>query len=170
LDGITNYYVKDETPSSSVVFSLFQLKSIRVFNLSKPEFEYIFEIFFQLGIDKKDINLCLPEYSNKVEKCFEKGKKRIFYNSKISQILEGDLVFSEIEKISRHVDYFYFRHLTEYVIKEGIFPEGSTITYSDIKKSHDIYILRCPNPQCGELTENIPFIRLINVGEVKKLL
>jgi len=155
LDGITNYYVKDETPSESIEFSLLQLKSIRTFNLSKPEFEYIFEIFFQLGIDKKDLSLCLPKYRNKTEKRFEKGEKKINYNSKISHLLEGDLDFSEIEKISRHVDYFYFRHLTEYGIREGIFPVGNTITYSDIKKSHDIYIIRCPNPECRELTENI---------------
>jgi hypothetical protein len=156
LNGLEQYYISDKTTFECEPFSLKQLNLIREYNKSKPEFEFIFEVFFQLGIDKKDISICSPKNCDQSQKVFSKGKKRIFFNSKISDLLDGDLDIAKIEKVSSNVDYFYFRHLSQFLINEkNVYPQGSQITYSEILKSHHNYIVACPNPNCREMTENI---------------
>ena len=156
LGGLEQYYINDKTTFECEPFSLKQLNLIREYNKSKPEFEFIFEVFFQLGIDKKDISICSPKNCDQSQKAFLKGKKKIFYNTKISDLLHGDLEIAEIEKVGGNVDYFYFRQLTQFLVNEKmVYPSGDQITYSEILKSHDLYIIPCPNPNCRELTENI---------------
>lgn len=156
LSKVLDLVIEDDeegTESKGTIYTLEQLNSIREFNKRNLIDEYIFEVYFQLRIQKKDLRKCIPKNSVSKEKCFHYKNEKFFYNRAISQLLEHDIDSEDLLSHASEIDHYYFRRLTQYMRSEGLIDNKSNLIYQDIEKSHDKYILRCPN--CGELTENI---------------
>ena len=134
----------------------YQLNLIRKYTDTKPITKYIFEIFFQLGIDKKDIEFCNIQNINYEKMEFKTNKDPIKYNVVIQNIL---LKYSGvISKVPLTTDKASsrFETITGYLIKNnanGKYSKKRLLCYEDIKMSHDLFIFTCPN--CKVKHENL---------------
>jgi hypothetical protein len=157
LKDIRKFKVNEKSSPDTLSLTFEQLKRVRNFNKQCKSFEYLFEILFQLGIDKKDLVNCLPEYANLGTGEFIHGKKVIKFNQKIKYLLNNKFDSKDIKRIIRNIDYLYFGKVTKDLRDNNLYqrPEPRQINYSDILDTHKKYILKCPNPECNEFTENI---------------
>lgn len=157
LSDILSLQVNEESVSDSAPFNLSQLHHIREYNNHSITDEYIFEVYFQLGIDKQDLAICVPQNADRQKRCFCLNDKAIRYNEKISQLIDKIEYLNELEMKIQNIDHHYFEkvttHLTEKVA--GVWKKERALRYSDILRSHEIYMIKCPNPSCRELSENI---------------
>lgn len=155
LLDLPSRYFDGDNPSDAFVLSLNQINSIREFNRLDIINEYIFEVFFQLGIKKKEISICHPNNRHKEVSCFKSiDGKEIKYNAKISQLLDKLPESIEIKLSDVKVNY-YLSKVTEYLKLKTppIYLKERKLNYSDLIKSHHRYIITCPC--CEQLTENI---------------
>jgi hypothetical protein len=130
-----------------------QINLIREFNKQNWVYEYIFEVYFQLGIKKKEITVCHPNNSNKNRSCFKPSEgQEIKYNSKIAQLLETRK--DQDIKLTQVIANYYLSKVTDFLRQQepSAYKKERTLNYFDIKKSHQKYIFTCPS--CGQLTEN----------------
>lgn len=141
-------------PSDAKSLNLLQLSYIREYNKHNVYDEYIFEILFQLGIDKQDLNICLQKNKDVVNHCFpRKNKEPILYNAKIAELLEKVQNDELIMKRIRGIDQRYLKNATEFLRRKGVYNKDRQLNYSDIHKSYEAYIINCPN--CGTPFENL---------------
>ena len=157
LSDIKILKVNEKSSPDNIALTLVQLAYIRDFNQTNQIFEYLFELLFQLGIDKKDLLNCLPNYADKNLRKFVNGKKQIGHNEKINLLLAKQYDTREMKRVIKDIDALYFKKITYYLREEKkayTRPEPRQINYSDILKTHEIYILKCPNHDCNELVEN----------------
>jgi hypothetical protein len=131
--------------------NLTQLSAIREYNKSNKQYEYIFEVFFQLDIKKEDLKVCHPQNRDKKLNMFICEDKKIEYNAKINILLDN-LGDTKNWVWTMHAVNKYLTALTEHLRKYGYFKERD-FSYSDIKASHSAYILKCPI--CYRSFENI---------------
>ena len=127
----------DKNPTDIKSLSLEQLSYARKYNRRsvKVKDEYIFELFFQLGIDKNDLIACnFPKTRNtQVDEI-------------IKRVPKGDVTNSTINS--------YFSRVTKYLQKQGLYDKSrNNINSYDLAESHKAYFLQCPN--CGMPFENI---------------
>jgi hypothetical protein len=161
LQRIEDLRINDKSLSDkSVIFSREQLFEIRAFNEQHSTFEYVFEVLFQLGVDKKDLIFCTPHNADKARHAFINEKKGIFikYNNRINDLFSLNCDEQELKKVITNIDYQYFQKLTNYLREEKniiIRPKPQQIIYSDIIKSRDYFIFRCPNENCSQFVENL---------------
>jgi len=125
----------DKNPTDIKALSLVQLSYARKYNRRRMKDEYIFELFFQLGIDKNDLIACN----------FPKAK-----NARVDEIIKkvpkGDVTDGTINS--------YFSRITNYLQKQGVYNKSRrNINSYDLAKSHEAYFLQCPN--CERTFENI---------------
>jgi len=154
LDNLSTLRVNAKTSSDSTPLTLNQLKHIREYNKINITDEYIFEVYFQLGIDKQDLSICVPKNKNIAERCFVHNTKKISYNAKVAELFDKIKNEKELKLKISNVDYHYFKKVTDHLRSvEGLYNKVRQLNYSDILKSHDLYIFKCPN--CGEFSENI---------------
>jgi hypothetical protein len=158
LHDIRSLQVNEEGTPDSTPLTLRQLHHIREYNKRDIIDEYIFELFFQLGIDKKDLSICVPQNADYETHFFRYKNKAIRYNERISQILAviKNATLYDLTTKMQNIDYHYFEQVTIHLIKNipGMWEKERPLRYSDILKSHKIYMLKCPNPNCEELSEN----------------
>lgn len=148
-------FFKNVKPSDAFAFNQIQLNLIREYNRQKFQNEYIFEIFFQLGIKKKDLAICKPENHDRQSFCFRTANgKEIRYNIHIADILERVPEDQEL-KLTEMVTNYYLIKVTEFFRQQTppVYFKERPISYSDIIKSHKKYILNCPF--CGQFNENV---------------
>jgi len=157
LSDILSLQVNEDSASDSIPFSLLQLHYIREYNGHNISDEYIFEIYFQLGVDKKDLSVCVPQNADRQQRCFRLKDKIIRYNEMINQLIDKITDLDELEMKIQNVDYHYFEKVTSHLVKnfDRVWKKERTMRYSDILRSHEVYMIRCPNPSCQELSENI---------------
>ena len=140
--------------SDAIILNLRQLNLIRKFNSRKLIYEYIFEMYFQNNIMKKEIYYCLPEYSSPTNYSFNYDNSfKLKYNKVVSELLENVQKNNGIN--------FTDSTITEYFKSVGIFLRNQKpsaflmarpLNYSDIEKSREKYLMLCPN--CHRLTES----------------
>jgi hypothetical protein len=156
LDDILSLQVKENSISDSEPLSLFQLHHIREYNNSNIIDEFIFEIYFQLGIDKQDLAICTPQNADNEKRCFRFKGKEIRYNQKIEQLISRIQSVDRLEMKIKNIDYRYLKNVTTHLKSiAGAWQKERALNYSDILKSHQVYMVKCPNVKCGELSENI---------------
>ena len=148
-----------DTESPGEVLTLEQIRGIRKYNKEQKTIyeEYIFELLFQLGITIEDINYCKPKYQNNKENIFDiDGRKKFPYNKKIATLLEKLTPESREELDNKD---FNNNYVSAYLQKATAFLEreikykGKDISKNHMTKSHNAYILSCPN--CERKIENI---------------
>jgi site-specific recombinase XerD len=125
---------KDENPTDIKALSLIQLNYARKYNCRYVKDEYIFELFFQLGIGKNDLIACkFPENRNaQVDEIIKKVPK-------------GDVALGTIDS--------YFTRVTKELQDKGVYDKSRRKVNSyDLIESHKAYFLKCPN--CGKSFEN----------------
>lgn len=154
LSDLPTRYFDDSDPSDAFALSVTQINLIREFNKQNWGNEYIFEIYFQLGIKKKEISICHPSNSDKKHSCFKSpNEKEIKYNAKIAQLLESAPQNQVLKLNEVSVNYYLLRvadHLKQQM--PPAYLKERPLNYLDIKKSHQKYVFACPS--CGQLTEN----------------
>jgi DNA-binding ferritin-like protein (Dps family) len=143
-------------PPSSDAFALnlTQINLIREHNKQNMLAEYIFEIFFQLGIKKKELILCQPNNLDKDNSCFKNRKGKVIRcNLKILELIEK-LSITDL-RLSEGAANYHFGRITD-ELRNRVPPawdKDRSLNYLDIIKSHERYIVKCPS--CGGMTENI---------------
>ena len=99
--------------------------------------------------------ICVPQNADHKKHCFCLNDKTIRYNEKINQLLDKVENVDELEMKMQNIDYHYFKKVTTYLKSiAGVWKKERSLNYSDILKSHEIYMIKCPNQNCGELSEN----------------
>lgn len=132
--------------------NLVQLNHIKEFIKSDIRTEYIFEIFYQLNIQKRDIEVCSPKYADQQYKSFKKRDKVIRYNDKIQELLTKIEKYPKFKATYTMVNY-HFNKIEQYLKAKGVYDLDRKLNYLDISKTHESYFLKCPN--CGSEYENI---------------
>jgi site-specific recombinase XerD len=135
LSDLPGHEHTDKNPTVIKALSLEQLSYARKYNRRSVKDEYIFELFFQLGIDKNDLIACnFPETRNaRVDEIIKKVPK-------------GDVMLGTIDS--------YFIRVTKHLQKQGVYDKSRrNINSYDLAESHKAYFFQCPN--CGRLFENI---------------
>lgn len=139
-----------------IPLNYYQLSLIRKYPDTKPVTKYIFEIFFQLGIDKKDIEFCNSRNADFEKMEFRTDNDPIRYNTVIQNMLLkyteelADIELTVSKASSR------FESLTNYLIKNnanGKYTRERPLCYEDIRYTHSLFIFTCPN--CNMKHENI---------------
>lgn len=145
-----------KSKTNGMVLSLPQISYIRKYNKSDIYDEYVFEVLFQLGVQKEYLKFCLPVYADPANRLFVlKGKKEpIPYNDKIETLLSKIKDAKKLEDKIKKINHQYFYKITDYLRDDiKIFPENRKLNSSDILVSHQAYFFTCPN--CGDKFENI---------------
>lgn len=132
--------------------NLIQLSYAREFMQQDLRIEYIFEIFYQLGIQKKQFNICSLKYADQETMVFRHKDTIIHYNEKIQELLSKIGALNEF-KVDYTMISFYLNRLEEYLKSKGVYDQNKTLTYSDIQKTHERFFVSCPN--CGRKNEMI---------------
>jgi hypothetical protein len=143
------FKVRDNKYDESKSLNFIQINLVHEFLQLNLKTEYIFEIFYQLGIPKKDFNTCLPEYADMQDKKFKCG---IEYTDKIQELL------LKIKKVSNFsVKYGmitdHLKKIEDFLRSKGMYKKGKTLTYKDLQKTHEAFFVKCPN--CGRTFENL---------------
>ena len=125
----------DENPKDIRALSLEQVSYIRKYNRRYLKDEYIFELFFQLGIDNNDLIACkFPRI------------RTAQVDEIIKKVPKGEVVEGTINS--------YFTKITKHLKKQGKYDENRrSINSYDLAESHQAYFLKCPN--CRRTFENI---------------
>lgn len=123
-----------ENPKDFRPLNLRQLAFARKYNRRKSgsvKDEYVFELFFQTGIDKDDLSE--QNYPN-------------IENTQLKNLIEKIHVAGE--RVSIGAITSYFQRLTKYLKKQGIYDlDRRDINSYDLVESHKSYFQKCPN--CG---------------------
>ncbi|MCZ7547664.1 MAG: hypothetical protein M5U11_00710 [Anaerolineales bacterium] len=156
LDKVLSLQVNESSVSDSEPLSLFQLHNIREYNNGSIVDEFIFEMYFQLGIDKQDLAICIPQNADNEKRCFRFKGKEIRYNQKIEKLISKIQSVDGLATKIKSIDYRYLKNVTTHLKSiDGAWQKERALNYSDILKSHQVYMIKCPNVNCGELSENI---------------
>jgi len=154
LSDLPSRYFDEGNPSDAFALSLTQINLLREYNRQNYQNEYIFEIYFQLGIKKKAIVFCQPNNSDEEHSCFKlPNGNEIRYNAKIAELIIR-LPRNQPLKLTDVTVNYYLIKVTEYLRKQSspAYLRERVLNYSDLIKSHQKYIFACPS--CGQLTEN----------------
>jgi site-specific recombinase XerD len=134
LSDLPSHEHTDENPTDIKALSLKQLSYARKYNRRSVKDEYIFELFFQLGIDKKKLIACT----------FSKDR-----NPQIDEIIKK----VSKGKVTDGTINSYFSRITTYLKKQGIYEKSRrNINSYDLTESHKSYFFQCPN--CKKTFEN----------------
>ena len=156
LPELLRVYYKKVPPSDAFALEYDQINLIREFNRQNIQHEYIFEIYFQLGIMKKEIIVCNPNNINNDSSGFKNSKGMdIKYNAKIVELLKRLSKSKKEIKLTESTVNYYLSKVTEYLKDPNrhAYAMERPLKYSDLIESHKKYILKCPF--CGQFTENV---------------
>jgi len=140
LSAILDYeQIEIKKPTIKKALSLTQVKYVREYNhlsAKSVKDEYIFELFFQLGIREIDLVACK----------FPKNKSAVVEEF-IKKVPKGSIKVGTINS--------YLQRITNHLKKIGLYDEnGRLISSGDLTENHEAYCLQCPN--CKISFENIP--------------
>ena len=134
--------------------NLVQLNYTKEFIKQDIRAEYIFEIFYQLKIQKQDIEICSPKYANKENMTFKRKNKTINYNNKIQELLIKIEKFSDFkDSYSIPMVNYYLDKIEQYLRIKGLYNVDKKLNYLDIAKTHEAFFIKCPN--CGNEFESV---------------
>lgn len=136
--------IPEKKYAESKPLNLIQLNSVKQFIKSNIKTEYIFEIFYQLGIEKKDFNVCIPKNANLKNKYFKNKEKEIIFNEKIMNLLEAIAKLDDF-KITPYMVNYHLKKIEEDLKSKGLLTSDETLTYNDIIKTHEMFFIKCPN-------------------------
>lgn len=129
-----------------------QLEITKKYIKSNLRTEYIFQIFYQLGIDKKDFDICSPKNAVIESQTFQKNNRQITYNHCISEILNKINSVPNF-KATPHMIRDHLKSIELYLKEQKAIDTSRSITYNDIIKTHERFFVTCPN--CGKNRESI---------------
>ncbi|MVP00554.1 hypothetical protein [Paenibacillus lutrae] len=131
-----------------------QLVLTKQYIKSNIKTEYIFQVFYQLGIDKKNFHICSLDNVVEEEHAFVKDNILIKYNSVIEELLTRVSLEPNF-KATSHMITDHLRGIQTHLSENNMLEEGQTLTYNDIIKSHKRFFFICPH--CDEKRENLSF-------------
>ena len=154
----------DKKDSEAIALNLAQIGYIRKYNKDQGDIndQYIFEIFFQLGIEKNELKFCYPSKRDKngKKRFVVDGNKSVYipYNEKIAELIEKvqdnealRLKFHDVDKYLKKVtDYLRHPEPTDPIL--CLYSRKRQIRKNDLKASHDAHFIKCPN--CKRSFEN----------------
>lgn len=143
---------KDKKYADSRPLTYRQLTMTKLFIKSNIRTEYIFQVFYQLGIDKKDFHCCTPKNALRYERAFVKDNLRIEYNSVIEELIERASRDSNF-KATPNMITDHLKSIQLYLSENNLLDPEQTITYNDVIKTHQKFFLKCPN--CERKAESI---------------
>ncbi|MCD4752382.1 MAG: hypothetical protein K8R40_04865 [Anaerolineaceae bacterium] len=117
--------------------------------------EYMFEVYYQLGIQEKEIEVCIPANANFDKGCFiTTGNEPIEYNEKIKSLF-GQLSDRDITQLKPNSSKRKFETIDDKLKDKysNDFRENFELGYESIKNSRKKYFMECP--ECGRHVENI---------------
>lgn len=129
---------------------LIQLGYVRKYNARNIEYEYIFELFFQLGIKDRELIICHPKNAIKSESVFSYKGKNIAYNAKIAELIEktGGMNFHWNSNTARN----YLKKITQILREKQVLSKDRDIGIRDLKETHQAFFFTCP--ACKKEYEN----------------
>ncbi len=134
-------------------FDLFTLGQIRKYVLQKDiAWKYVFEIAIQLGINRNEVDICLPEYANHEMHAFisDKGKKS-YEGTSLQEIIDEYQSTKNPKQVSLNNCNDRINEISDELNRQGIY--GGRINYPMLKSTHNAYQFKCPN--CGQSMECI---------------
>lgn len=169
LNDLISLIEKTESTPERIALNPDQLYWIRKYAdvKSKPLTIYIFELYFQLGIPKKDIQHCTVENADLEKMHFKTDKEPIPYNNVIQNLLlkyRNELTNANLSVNSASDK---FETLTSWLMKNNVAAQyaDSPLCYEDIRLSHLLYILTCP--VCKRKHENLASNWVLTKTEVE---
>lgn len=127
--------------------NLVQLSCIRDFIADKPKIRYVFELFFQLGIDKKDLVYCTPKYlhKNKEQWSFITPEyKKIELNDYMKNLL-AEYEGTDFMENNKAMVNDYLSQITNHLRKSNVFYYNNDLNIYDIEKTRVGFFFTCPN-------------------------
>lgn len=145
--------LRDKYPSpkdKGRALNLAQLGCIRAVLRDNPKYRkhrYVFEVYFQLGIPKEDLQYCTPKHlDNSGEPWFFKKPDgtKIELNDFMKQLITEyqDTTYMEDNKSMVNS---YLHDITEELKSRGYFPYDNNLIFDDIKKTRKHFFMTCPN-------------------------
>lgn len=128
-----------------------QLELAKEFIKNNIRTEYIFQIFFQLGIDKKDFDICSPDNAVMEERAFINRDKRIVFNDVIEELLIR-LKTEQGFKATTNMILDHLRKIEIHLKDNAALETDRTIAYNDVIKTHERFFFKCPS--CEQKHEN----------------
>ena len=157
LDGLISLKKQSDSSPERIALNPDQLFLIRKYADVKPKplTIYIFELYFQLGIQKKDIQYCTVQNADLEKMEFRKDKNVIKYNNVIQNLLLKYRNELKDANLSASSASDKFETLTSWLIKNNAAGQyfDSPLCWEDVNFSHSLYILTCP--VCQRKHENI---------------
>ncbi|WP_068777892.1 hypothetical protein [Paenibacillus sp. GM2] len=129
-----------------------QLAHIKQYIKSNIRTEYIFNVFYQLGIDKKNFHVCSPDNAVRKKNSFVKENIEIEFNFVIAELLTRVMLEPNF-KATPNMISAHFKKIQMYLSDNNLLEEDQTITYNDIIKTHERFFFICPH--CDRKKENI---------------
>ncbi len=129
-----------------------QLTHIKQYIKSNIRTEYIFNVFYQLGIDKKNFHVCSPNNAVREKNSFVKENIEIEFNFVIAELLTRVMLEPNF-KATPNMISAHLKKIQMYLSDNNLLEEDQTITYNDIIKTHERFFFICPN--CDRKKENI---------------
>jgi hypothetical protein len=157
LDGLNDIPadITINNPKSKFIafeLNIHQLDAIREYISDKRKTQFIFELYFQLGIDKQDVpRYCKNNYNSKEKAFYEDGELLKECTPLLAEIISS---MSDKDWFG-HIGntHYHLKKITDYLITKGLFADSENLTYSDIVKTRDRFFLQCP--YCHRDVENI---------------
>ncbi len=142
-------YDKLRKPSKTIPkgqpFDLVQLSHIRKYRDHDPKSEYCFELFFQLGIDKKDVAYCSPQNLDRQRWVFKRPDGTVIpINNGLIEIIKDTEDIDNLT-ISYEMVNNYFRNIATYLKSNNQYSRNRNITLYDIEKTRERFFHHCPN-------------------------
>jgi site-specific recombinase XerD len=135
LSDLPGHGHPEKNPTDIKALSLEQLSFARKYNRRSVKYEYIFESFFQLGIDKNDL----------IARNFQETK-----STQVDEIIKR----GPKGKVTESIINSYFISVTKYLQSQGVYDKSRrNINSYDLAESNKVYFIQCPN--CGKSFENL---------------
>lgn len=157
LNELRDRYQKP--PKKERALNLAQLGCIRKILKDNPKFRkhrYVFEVYFQLGILKNELQYCTPQNLDKSEETWFFKKPdgdKIKLNDFMKQLVTEYQNNQETEYMENNTTVtLYLKQISEELRAQGYFPFDSNLVLDDIKKTRKHFFMTCPN--CGEPFES----------------
>lgn len=152
LKDLKGEYFYNQNQDKDRALNLETLCYIRNYIMKNSKTQYMFELIYQLGIEKQQLESCLPEYADLKLKASIVGDSNIsFENSPYIEDLIKEARQVENFKITYYMFSDHMKKLSLHLLTNGIYDKK--ILHSTILNTHRAYFLTCPN--CGTVLENI---------------
>lgn len=143
LEGINTLRKPFKAGIAGQPLNLIQLSAIREYRKYDLKSAFCFELFLQLDIKKKDVELCSPANLNKERWIFEKDGKEVSLNQSFIEFISSIENYDDMF-ISSYMVNNYLKKIANFLKSKNLY-DGENITLYDIEKTREKFFVHCPN-------------------------